>query len=128
MRYVDLPKRIEMFGVDRPHGATRFGPREVMLLKLLHDEIAPLIGVCLATEEHFSRDGLSKRLRETLSQLLQGKSEKEVAAALQLRPGTVHEYITSIYRHFDVSSRAELMAYFVHRAPKLRSQNEQDGV
>jgi DNA-binding CsgD family transcriptional regulator len=121
MRFVDLPRRIEMFGVDRPHGAPRFGPREVMLLKLLHDEIAPLIGVRLATEEHFCRDGLSKRLRETLSELLEGKSEKEVAAALKLRPRTVHEYITSIYRHFDVSSRAELMAYFVHHVPKLRS-------
>ena len=43
-----------------------------MLLKLLHDEIAPLIGVRLATEEHLCREGLSKRLRETLSLLLDG--------------------------------------------------------
>jgi DNA-binding CsgD family transcriptional regulator len=120
MRFVDLPRRIEMFGVDRPHGAPAFGPREVMLLKLLHDEIAPLIGVHLATEEHFSRDGLSKRLRQTLSLLLEGKSEKEVAAAMQLSPGTIHEYITSIYRHFNVASRGELLAYFVQRRPKLR--------
>jgi DNA-binding CsgD family transcriptional regulator len=121
MRFVDVPRRIEMFAVDRPHGAAPFGAREILLFKLLHDEIAPLIGVRLATEEHFSRDGLSKRLRETLSLLLDGKSEKEVAVALQLKPGTVHEYITSIYRHFKVSSRAELLAYFVRRMPKLRS-------
>jgi DNA-binding CsgD family transcriptional regulator len=123
MRFVDLPKRIEMLGIDRPHGAPPFGSREILLLKLLHDEIAPLIGVRLATEEHFSRDGLSKRLRETLSLLLEGKSEKVVAASLNLRPKTVHEYVTSIYRHFKVSSRAELLAYFVHRTPKLRSDN-----
>jgi DNA-binding NarL/FixJ family response regulator len=96
------------------------------LLKLLHDEVSPLIGVRLATEEHLSRDGLSKRLRETLSELLVGKSEKEVAFQLQLSPKTIHEYITSIYRHFDVSSRAELMAYFVQRVPRLRSQNQDD--
>jgi hypothetical protein len=95
MRFVDVPRRIEMFGIDRPHGAAPFGPRETVLLKLLHDEIAPLIGVRLATEEHFSRDGLSKRLRETLSLLLEGKSEKEVAAALNLQPPTIHEYIHS---------------------------------
>jgi len=124
MRFVDLPKRIEMFGVDRPHGAPPFGPREIMLLTLLHDEIAPLIGVRLATEEHFTRDGMSKRLRETLSLLLDGKSEKEVAATLQLRPRTVHEYVTSIYRHFNVRSRAELLAYFIHRTPKVRLQSQ----
>ena len=112
-----------MLGIDQPHGAPPFGSREILLLKLLHDEIAPLIGVRLATEEHFSRDGLSKRLRETLSLLLEGKSEKVVAASLNLRPKTVHEYVTSIYRHFKVSSRAELLAYFVHRTPKLRSDN-----
>jgi len=127
MRFVDLPRRIEMFGIDRPHGAAPFGLREVTLLKLLHDEVAPLIGIRLATEEHLSRGGLSKRLRETLSLLLQGKSEKAAARELQLSSKTVHEYITSIYRHFDVSSRAELMAYFVHRTPKLQSQNP-DGV
>jgi DNA-binding CsgD family transcriptional regulator len=126
MRFVDLPRRIEMFGIDRPHGAAPFGLREVALLKLLHDEVSPLIGVRLATEEHLSRDGLSKRLRETLSELLVGKSEKEVAFQLQLSPKTIHEYITSIYRHFDVSSRAELMAYFVQRVPRLRSQNQDD--
>jgi DNA-binding CsgD family transcriptional regulator len=123
MRFVDVPPRVEMFNVDRPHGAAPFGPREIFLLKLLHDEIAPLIGVRLATEEHFCRDGLSKRLRETLSLLLEGKSEKVVAASLNLRPKTVHEYVTSIYRHFKVSSRAELLAYFVQRTPKLRSDN-----
>ena len=82
-----------------------------MLLKLLHDEIAPLIGVRLATEEHLCREGLSKRLRETLSLLLDGKSEKKLGE-LQLSPKTVHEYVTSIYQHFNVSSRAELLSYF----------------
>ena len=79
-------------------------------MKILHDEIAPLIGVRLATEEHLSRDGLSKRLRETLSLLLDGRSEKEVAAALHLGSRTVHDYVTALYQHFHVSSRAELLA------------------
>jgi DNA-binding CsgD family transcriptional regulator len=123
MRFVDVPQRVEMFGVDRPHGAPPFGAREITLFTFLHDEIAPLIGVRLATEEHLCSDGLSKRLRETLSLLLDGKSEKEVAAGLQLSPRTVHGYITSLYRHFSVSSRSELLAYFVHRTPKLRLQS-----
>lgn len=120
IRLVGLPRRAEAINVDRPRGAARFGPREVALMKLLHDEIAPLIGVRLATEQHVCRDGLSRRLRQTLSLLLDGRSEKEVARALRLHPRTVHQYVTTLYSHFCVSSRAELLAYFVRREPSCR--------
>jgi len=120
IRVVDVPKRPEAISIDRPHGAAPFGPREVSLLKLLHDEVAPLIGVRLATEEHISRDGLSKRLRETLALLLEGYSEKQVASQLNLGARTVHDYVTMLYEHFRVASRAELLAYFVRRKPMSR--------
>jgi DNA-binding CsgD family transcriptional regulator len=126
MRYVDVPPRIEMFGLDRPHGAEPWGPREAVLLKLLHDEICPLIGVRLTTEDHFSRDGLSKRLRETLSHLLEGKPEKQIAADMNISPRTVHEYTASIYEHFHVASRPELLAYFVRREPRPRPESPAD--
>ena len=58
----------------------------------------------LTTEEHLSRDGLSKRLRETLSLLLEGHSEKQVASELGLGNRTVHDYVTMLYQHFRVSS------------------------
>lgn len=122
VRVVDVPRRPEAIAVNRPHGAAPFESRDVSLLKLLHDEIAPLIGVRLATEEHLSRDGLSKRLRETLTLLLEGHSEKQVAGALKLGTRTVHDYTTRLYEHFHVSSRAELLAYFVRRAPIPRNQ------
>jgi DNA-binding CsgD family transcriptional regulator len=122
IRMVDLPRRPEGIQVDRPHGAERFGAREVALLKLIHDEIAPLVGVRLATEEHLCRDGLSKRLRETLELLLAGKSEKEAARELDLSIKTVHEYVGMIYKHFAVSSRGELLAYFIRRQPVLRAR------
>jgi DNA-binding CsgD family transcriptional regulator len=122
IRVVDVPRRPEAINIDRPPGARPFGSREVEVLKLLHDEIAPLIGVRLATEEHLCRDGLSKRLGETLSLLLDGRSEKEVASALGLGVRTVHDYVTMLYKHFEVSSRAELLAYFVRREPILRTK------
>jgi DNA-binding CsgD family transcriptional regulator len=121
IRFVDVPKRVEAINIDRPHGAEPFGQREVALMKLLHDEIAPLIGVRLATEEHLCRDGLSRRLRETLKLLLDGRSEKEVAAGMHIGSRTVHEYVTALYQHFQVSSRAELLAYFIRRQPVIRS-------
>ena len=124
IRVVDVPRRPEVINTYRPHRAQPFGPREVALLKLLHDEIAPLVGVRLATEEHVSRDGLSKRLRETLSLLLKGYSEKQITAELRLAPRTIHDYVTMLYEHFRVSSRAELLAYFIRRRPAPLSHVE----
>ena len=120
VRGVDVPRRIEIINVFRPHTEEPFSDREVALLKLLHDEVAPLIGVRLATEDHLCREGLSARLRETLTLLLQGKSEKEAAAAMGIGSRTVHDYVTTLYEHFRVSSRPELLAYFVRREPAYR--------
>ena len=128
IRVVDLPQRPEAISIDRPHGAPPFGAHEVALMKLLHDEVAPLIGVRLTTEEHLSRDGLSKRLRETLSLLLEGQSEKQVASSMNLGPRTVHDYVTRLYQHFHVTSRAELLAYFIRRTPVPRALQLENAV
>jgi DNA-binding CsgD family transcriptional regulator len=125
VRTVDIPNRVELIDIDRPLGAKPFGQREGMLLKFLHDEIAPLIGVRLATEKHLCRDGLSQRLNETLSLLLGGLSEKQVASKLNLGVATVHGYVAKLYQHFQVSSRAELLAYFIRRTPSERRINRQ---
>jgi DNA-binding NarL/FixJ family response regulator len=45
-----------------------------------------------------------------LHALLTGQSEKHVAVTLGLSPHTVHQHVTTIYRAFEVRSRAELMS------------------
>lgn len=62
---------------------------------------------------------LSPRLQQTLVCLLQGQSEKEVAASLQLSRATIHQYITLLYRHFGVRSRAQLLAAVLQRLDQL---------
>lgn len=57
---------------------------------------------------------LSPRLRQTLGRLLEGDSEKQVAAHLDLSSATVHQYVTTLYRHFGVSRRAQLLAHVLH--------------
>ena len=57
--------------------------------------------------------GLSNRLRQTLEGLLAGEAEKQIAYRLELSPHTVHVYVKNLYRHFQVSSRGELLARFV---------------
>ena len=125
LRNVDIPNRVELIDIDRPFGAKPFGEHEAALLKFLHDEIAPLVGVRLATEAHLCRDGLSRRLNETLSLLLDGDSEKQIAKQLELSAFTVHRYVAKLYQHFQVSSRAELLAYFVRRTPVQRTKESQ---
>jgi DNA-binding CsgD family transcriptional regulator len=58
---------------------------------------------------------LSPRMRQTLERLLAGDSEKEIAVRLRLSPHTVHVYVKTLYRRFDVCSRGELFARFIER-------------
>lgn len=114
------PGSIEMLAVMRPVGDRAFTRREIRLVGWLHDAIAPLVGTRLATEGQKGVHGLSPRCCDTLDLLLRGGSEKQIAVQLALSRHTVHEYVTAIYRHFDVSSRAELMAYWIRRSPEPR--------
>ena len=65
---------------------------------------------------------LSPRERETLLLLLKGGSEKEIAEALGLSPKTIHQYVVSLYRKFNVRSRPELMALWLEPPSKLLTQ------
>lgn len=58
---------------------------------------------------------LSRRLAQTLELLLSGDGEKQIAAKLGLSRHTVHVYVKSLYKHFEVCSRAELLARWVVR-------------
>jgi DNA-binding CsgD family transcriptional regulator len=53
---------------------------------------------------------LRPRIAQTLGLLLDGGSEKEMAAQMGVTHHTVHVYMKTIYRHFGVCTRAELMA------------------
>jgi DNA-binding CsgD family transcriptional regulator len=102
--------------LHRPMGNRRFTVHDRRLVELCYDEIGRIEGTALATARDASPRDLSLRLREVLGCLLEGDSEKQLAARLGLSRDTVHEYVQRVYRHFRVRSRAELMAYFVKRS------------
>jgi DNA-binding NarL/FixJ family response regulator len=58
---------------------------------------------------------LPHRLRQVLRCLLEGDSDKQIAARLTISPYTVNQYTKIIYRHFGVSARSELLARWVRR-------------
>jgi DNA-binding NarL/FixJ family response regulator len=101
--------------VTRRLGERDFSPREIRLLNFFHAELGHLIGGPLVSATDPSVGQLSRRLRETLTCLLEGDSEKQVAARLGLSNATVHQYVTTLYRHFDVQSRAQLLAHVIRR-------------
>lgn len=92
-----------------------FSGRERARLEFFHAEIGPLIGRALVSAAEPTPDALPPRLRQTLQCLIQGDSEKQVAARLHVQRTTVHEYVMALYRRFGVHSRAQLLAHVVKR-------------
>jgi DNA-binding CsgD family transcriptional regulator len=100
--------------LHRPLGDRPFGSRERLMVHWFQHELVPLVGRQLASAREPSLMALSPRQRQTLKCLLAGASEKQIAERLGIRQPTVHEYVTAIYRHFGVHSRAELLARWLH--------------
>lgn len=116
---LEEPGVVSLLNVNRMLNEPPLGGRERRVIDLLHAELAPRIGTRLATWRHRGLHGLSPRQRQTLDRLLEGDGEKQIAYRLGLSRSTVHEYITAVYRHFGVSGRGELLAYFLRRRPEV---------
>ena len=93
-----------VLNLDRPPGAPRFAERQRRLVHVFHQEVVRLVPSILARDAEGPLAGLPPRLCQTLECLLEGDSEKQVAARLGLSRHTVHEYVMALYRRFDVSS------------------------
>ena len=108
---------INIITVHRNFGERDFSARERLQLHVFHRELGSLLRRhMLFRAEKPSASGLSPRLRQTLDCLLEGDSEKQVAARLSLSETTIHQYVGALYQHFRVNSRASLLAYFMRRA------------
>lgn len=62
---------------------------------------------------------LTPRVQQTLLRMLAGDSEKEIGIRLGVSKHTVHVYVKTLYRHFAVNSRGELLAHFVRPGANL---------
>ncbi|HET8849567.1 MAG TPA: helix-turn-helix transcriptional regulator [Marinobacter sp.] len=58
-------------------------------------------------------EALTPTERRVLHLLLTGMSEKEIAADLGQSPATTHKYVTTLYRKYNVKSRAALTALWL---------------
>jgi DNA-binding CsgD family transcriptional regulator len=60
---------------------------------------------------HEGREGLSVRELDVLSLLVRGKTNAEMAAALDVSERTIYSHIESIKQKLELSSRADLLRY-----------------
>ncbi|MCH2207339.1 MAG: LuxR C-terminal-related transcriptional regulator [Lentisphaerales bacterium] len=102
--------------IHRKQGKPPFSKREV---KLLHFLIANISWMkedqLLDSDEKFI--SLPPRLYETLLHVIyQGWTNQEIADAMGKSLYTVKEYMKDLQKHFNVKSRAELVAYFARAA------------
>lgn len=67
-----------------------------------------------------STSPLTRAEHAVLQGLLQGLSEKQIAARVGHSPNTTHEYVTRIFRKYAVHNRAALMALWLGRGPSQR--------
>ncbi|MDI6868669.1 MAG: helix-turn-helix transcriptional regulator [Coprothermobacterota bacterium] len=57
-------------------------------------------------------EGLTKKEMGVLDQLLQGKSNREIAVSLNISEKTVEKHLTSVYQKLGVSGRAEAITFY----------------
>jgi DNA-binding CsgD family transcriptional regulator len=96
-------------------GARDFNGRECAIAAEAMAQVAPLLGGPLARFAEPAPSGLPPRARQVLRCLLEGDGDKQAAARLGLTRNTVNQYAKSIFAHFGVQSRAELLARWVRR-------------
>jgi FixJ family two-component response regulator len=87
--------------------------RKLTSMQIVSSQIGSLHHFAINVPANENTLNLSPRQRQVLSFLLAGDSLKEVAQKLELSAHTVGDYVKQIYKHFAVSSRAQLAALFL---------------
>jgi DNA-binding CsgD family transcriptional regulator len=107
------PSHVHVMGLYRARAAPVFSAEERNLVHVFHAGCAGLLRA--------PRDGggdapvralprLSPRQRQALELVLGGLCDKEIAERLGISRYTVNQYTKAIYRHYAVTSRAQLLA------------------
>jgi DNA-binding CsgD family transcriptional regulator len=116
-RRTACPGTIDSLCVNRPWGDCPFDTEDRNLVHLFQLEAHWLYDRA-GDQRPDARQPLTPREKQTLTLLLAGAAEKEIAGELSLSLHTVHGYVKTIYARFGASSRAQLLAFFLHdRSP-----------
>jgi DNA-binding CsgD family transcriptional regulator len=102
-----------------------FTARDRSLVREVQSALTPMIGGPLARVTEPTPMALPPSVRRVLACILEGDGDKQIAARLGLSIYTVNDYTKTIYRHFGVQSRSQLLARWIRRGwPSLASWAE----
>ena len=101
---------VDQLGLHREWRDRPFTPVEHRMVRIFHVELARLWKRDVLRRAGEPGSDLPPRLNQTLTELLNGASEKQIAAKLKLSPHTIHNYVKALHQRFGVSSRGELLA------------------
>ena len=107
---VSSTQQLHCLSINLPNDGSRFTDVDRGLVQLLHEELVPLIGNQLKLDSDAPFRILPPRLRQVFERLMEGLSEPQIGEELSISKHTVHDYVSQIYRRFDVRSRSELIA------------------
>lgn len=113
MRPID-ERSVSTLGLYRREAEPPFTERECRIAHVVLSEVPWLHEQGWPEDRGATVPRLSPRRQLVLNLLLEGRSRKDVAAALSLSENTVATYQKDIYRHFGVSSHATLIHRFRH--------------
>jgi DNA-binding NarL/FixJ family response regulator len=60
---------------------------------------------------------LSEQEERVLALVAEGRTNKEIAASLNLSDKTVRNYLTNVFKKLRITRRAQAAAFFVKRVP-----------
>jgi len=98
-----------MIGLHRRWNRAPFTAREARMAHIVMSEVKWLHA---HNDDGVSGANLPPRLRSVLRYLLDGWTQKKIAAEVGISPHTVGDYVKDIYKHFGVHSRNELFKRF----------------
>jgi DNA-binding CsgD family transcriptional regulator len=110
---LDQTHIISGIGMHRFKGRPDFTERERRIVHIIAEEVRWLHYTGLPEAGDDGIPSLSPRLKSVLTLLLDGQAPNQIASGLKLSPHTVKDYIKTLYKHFGVTSRAELMRRFM---------------
>ncbi|MBI4770948.1 MAG: response regulator transcription factor [Chloroflexi bacterium] len=94
------------------------GRGEAMLDPALTQRVFTEVRKAVQKEEASAFGALTPQEKQVLAQVVEGKTNREIAETLFLGEGTVRNYVSSILSKLNVSNRAEAAAYAVKHGLK----------
>jgi DNA-binding CsgD family transcriptional regulator len=101
--------------LTRAIGEPDFNSRQLEIVREAQAQVGALVGGALARYTEPSPSDLPRRVREVLRCLLEGDSDKQIATRLGISKYTVNQYVKTIFAHFGVTTRTELLARWIRR-------------